>query len=121
MKRFRALAAAVLLTGAVISISAQNAAPSRVPGIDTTGMDRSVRPQDDFFRFVNGAWADKTAIPPDRSTYGTFIVLRERAREAVRGILEAEAATAAAPGSMSQKVGGFYKSFTDAARIEALG
>ena len=48
-------------------------------------------------------------------------MLRERAQEAVRGILEAEAIKPASPGSMGQKVGSFYKSFTDEARIEALG
>jgi predicted metalloendopeptidase len=84
-------------------------------------MDRSVRPQDDFFRFVNGAWADKTPIPADRPSYGTIAILRERSEEAVRSILEAEAIKPAAPGSIGQKVGGFYKSFIDAERIEALG
>ncbi len=121
MKPSRALILAFLLTVAVISMSAQNGAPPRVPGVDTAGMDRSVRPQDDFFRFVNGAWADKTPIPADRPSYGTIAILRERSEEAVRGILEAEAIKPAAPGSIGQKVGGFYKSFTDAARIEALG
>src|SRR5262245_36515317 len=110
---------------ATLSPSAQKAAPApappRVPGIDTTGMDRSVRPQDDFFRFVNGAWVDKTAIPPDRSNYGTFAILTERAQEAVHGILEAEAITPASAGSLSQKIGAFYKSFMDEARIEARG
>jgi putative endopeptidase len=106
---------------AAIALSAQSGAPPRVPGLDTASMDRSVRPQDDFFRFVNGAWADKTPIPGDRSNYGTFAILGDRAQEAVRGILEAEAIKPAAPGSMGQKIGGFYKSFTDEARIESLG
>ena len=121
MKPSRALIVAFLLTVAVIAISAQTGSPPRVPGVDTAGMDRSVRPQDDFFRFVNGAWADKTPIPADRPSYGTIAILRERSEEAVRGILEAEAIKPAAPGSIGQKVGGFYKSFIDDARIEALG
>src|SRR3979411_519581 len=109
MKLSRALTLAFLLTVAVISVSAQDGGPPRVPGIDTAGMDRSVRPQDDFFRFVNGAWVDKTPIPADRSNYGTISRLRERAQEAIRDILEAEAMTPAAPGSIGQKIGGFYK------------
>ena len=63
---------ALSLVALVASSSAQSGAPPRVPGIDTAGMDRSVRPQDDFCRFVNGLWADKTPIPADRSNYGTF-------------------------------------------------
>ena len=121
MKSPRTLLIAAGFVAAVITASAQNAAPPRVPGIDTASMDRSVRPQDDFFRFVNGAWVDKTPIPADRSNYGTFAELNERAQEAVRGILEAEAIKPAAPGSTEQKVGGFYKSFIDEARIESLG
>jgi putative endopeptidase len=104
-----------------VSVSAQTSAPPRVPGLDTTGMDRSVRPQDDFFRFVNGTWVDKTAIPPDRSNYGSFAMLTERAQEALRGILEGEGMTSNPPGSIGQKVGGFYKSFMDEARIDARG
>src|SRR6266508_1854402 len=113
--------AALICLAATLATSAQNARTTAVPGIDTSGMDRSVRPQDDFFRFVNGAWVDRTPIPPDRSNYGTFAMLGERSLEAVRGILEAEAIKPAAPGSMDQKIGGFYKSFTDEAGIEARG
>src|SRR4029077_9411590 len=98
MRRSRALIVAFLLTVAVIAISAQSGAPPRVPGIDTAGMDRSVRPQDDFFRFVNGTWADTTPIPADRPNYGVLAMLGERAQEAVRGILEAEAVKPALPG-----------------------
>jgi len=84
-------------------------------------MDRSVRPQDDFFRFVNGAWADRTPIPSDMSSYGTFAILRDEASAAVRAIIEGAVAEKAAPGTMTQKVGGFYASFMDTARIESLG
>src|SRR6476620_7905163 len=109
MKSARAFTIVCIAAAALVSAAAQNTAPARVPGLDTTGMDRSVRPQDDFFRFVNGAWVDKTAIPPDRSSYGSFAILTERAQEALHGILEAEAIKPAAPGSIGQKVGGFYK------------
>ena len=121
MKSSRAFTIVCIAAAAIVSVSAQNAAPPRVPGVDTTGMDRSVRPQDDFFRFVNGTWVDKTPIPADRSNYGSFAMLRERAQEAVRGILEGEAMKRIRAGSIGQKVGGFYKSFMDEARIEARG
>ena len=120
MKASIAIAALTLSVAATV-VSAQNAAPPRVPGIDTLGMDRSVRPQDDFYRFVNGAWDDKMPIPPDRSNYGALVEVGERAQEAVRGILEAEAIKPQAPGSIGQKVGGYYKSFNDEATIERLG
>jgi putative endopeptidase len=117
LKRF--FLAALVTTAATIT-GAQERAP-QVPGIDTAGMDLSVRPQDDFFRYVNGKWADNTPIPADQSGYGSFAMLRERAQERVRVIIEDEARTGAAPGSISQKVGDFYKSYMDESRIESLG
>jgi putative endopeptidase len=117
------LAGRFLLASTLIATVAVTTAQDkpRVPGIDTSGMDLSVRPQDDFFRYVNGRWVDTTPIPADLSSYGTFAMLRERSQEAVRGIIEAEGRAQAAPGSNSQKVGDLYKSFMDEAKIEALG
>ena len=89
---------ALLVTTATAVAVAQDRVP-HVPGIDTAGMDLSVRPQDDFFRYVNGKWADNTPIPADQSGYGSFAMLRERAQERVRAIIEDEARAAAAPGS----------------------
>src|SRR5262245_20433066 len=106
---------------AVAVTSAQDRPLPRVPGIDTSGMDLSVRPQDDFFGYVNGKWVDSTPIPADRSSYGTFAMLSERTQLAVREIVEGEAKTGGAPGSNSQKVGDLYKSFMDESRVESLG
>src|SRR5215216_2472179 len=69
-------------------------------GIDVTGMDRTVRPQDDFFRFVNGGWADRTTIPADKSTYGTIVMVIDKAANEVRALIEETAAKRQAPGSV---------------------
>jgi putative endopeptidase len=57
-------------------------------GVDLTGMDTSVEPGDDFFRYVNGAWADRTTIPADRTTYGVSALLRELSERQVRAIID---------------------------------
>ncbi|MCW8998197.1 MAG: peptidase M13, partial [Kangiellaceae bacterium] len=57
-------------------------------GITLENMDTKVRPQDDFYRYVNGAWLDKTEIPTDKSTYGSFTALRDKSREDVKIIIE---------------------------------
>jgi predicted metalloendopeptidase len=118
MTRARLVFASVLI--ASVALTAQDRVP-QVPGVDVSGMDLSVRPQDDFFRYVNGKWSDNTPIPADQSGYGTFAILRERAQERVRTIIEEEGRKQSAPGSTSQKVGDLYKSYMDDARIEALG
>ncbi len=121
MRFTRSLLLSGAIAAAVAVTSAQDKPVPRVPGIDVTGMDLSARPQDDFFRYVNGKWLDNTPIPPDRSSYGTFAMLSERTQLAVREIVEGEARGPAAPGSNSQKVGDLYKSFMEEARIETLG
>ncbi|MBW8768450.1 MAG: M13 family metallopeptidase, partial [Gemmatimonadetes bacterium] len=88
---------------------------------DTTNFDRSIRPQDDLFRFVNGVWLKRTPIPSDAPRWGTFDELDERSREAMRTILDDAARSSAPAGSEERKVGDFYASFLDSARIESLG
>ncbi|HEX6588339.1 MAG TPA: M13 family metallopeptidase [Longimicrobiales bacterium] len=91
-------------------------------GVDQAAMDRSVRPQDDFYRFVNGTWLETTEIPADRSNHGTFSELADRAEIALRAIVEEAAADRSAPaGSERAKIGALYRSFMDTARIESLG
>lgn len=57
-------------------------------GINTNHMDKSVRPADDFFRFVNGKWLDNTEIPADRTRWGSFDELRKKTDEDVMLILK---------------------------------
>ncbi|GAC1651509.1 MAG: M13 family metallopeptidase [Gemmatimonadaceae bacterium] len=90
-------------------------------GIDTASFDHSVRPQDDFFRFVNGGWINRTAIPQDASSWGAFNELRETSRTALHSILDDDGVANAAPGSERRKVGDLYASFMDSARVERLG
>jgi len=96
--------------------------PALVSGIDLTNLDRSVRPQDDLFRYVNGTWLKTTEIPADKSNYGTFTRLADEAEKQLRVIIE-ESSTRAdrQPGTDEQKVGDLYNSFMDEARIEELG
>ena len=91
-------------------------------GIDEANFDKTVRPQDDLFRAVNGAWLAKTEIPADRSDYGVFGILAEKAETDLREIIEnCAAAKDNVPGSERQKVGDLYASFMDEARAEELG
>ncbi len=97
-------------------------APALKSGLDLAGFDRSVRPRDDLYRFVNGTWLANTAIPPDRSNYGSFTILDDQAQEEVRQLIVAASETKThKPGSDEQKVGDFYLAYMDAGRIERLG
>lgn len=89
------------------------------PGIDPSTLSKTVRPQDDLYRYMNGTWIDQTEIPSDQALTGSFIILRDNSEEAVRDILE-EAAANPKPG-VSQKIGDMYGSFLDEARADELG
>jgi putative endopeptidase len=89
-------------------------------GLDIAGMDRSVAPGDDFFRYANGAWLKAAVIPPDRSAWGPDEALTDLTAERTAGLIR-EAAASAAPGSEARKIGDYYTSFMDEAAIERLG
>jgi len=84
-------------------------------GFDEAGMDKSVAPGDDFYDYANGTWAKTTAIPADKSNYGAFNVLDDKAREATDGILKDAAK------DPSSKIGIAYTTYLDTAGIEGKG
>jgi len=90
-------------------------------GIDLQMFDSSVRIQDDLFRHVNGTWLDKTAIPSDKSNYGSFTALADISQKRIRKIIESAAANENEAGSDADKVGKFYQSFMNTQLIEDLG
>lgn len=93
-----------------------------VSGIALANMDKTVRPQDDFYRYVNGTWLDNTEIPADKSTYGSFTALRDKSREDVKAIIEETAKLEnVEKGSDAQKVGDLYRSYMNVDKLNELG
>ena len=90
-------------------------------GVDQSAIDTSVAPGDDFFHYANGAWLKRTEIPADRSTYGTWSVLFDRAQQRTRELLEKAAAGSAPAGSDERKIGDYYATSLDEQAIEKKG
>lgn len=90
-------------------------------GIYLEHMDTSVKPGDDFFRYVNGKWYDETEIPADKASYGGFGKLRDESQEKVLAIINASAEGDFADGTDEQKVGDLYNSYMDMEKRNALG
>jgi putative endopeptidase len=89
-------------------------------GFGQTGQDLKTAPGNDFFRYVNGSWIDRTIIPDDKS----LISLRQLMTDTIimrLNLLFEEISSKQDDGSIAFKVGAFYKSFMDADRIESLG
>jgi putative endopeptidase len=128
MKRLLILVVITALTGVAgcsresSTSGASSESKPLVSGIDLTSVDKDVRPQDDLFHHVNGAWLKKTEIPADKSSYGSFDMLFDKAQADLRTIVE-DAAKAAnkTAGSEAQKIGDFYESFMNETRVNEIG
>ena len=90
-------------------------------GIDLTHIDRSVSACDDFFRFANGKWLERTEIPAEESVWGGFHEIRDRNFEVLRTIAEEAARVDAPAGTVTQKVGDWWTTGMDEAAIEKAG
>ena len=109
-------AAVALVGGASVAQTDPSAKPTYGSyGFDSAGMDKSVKPGDDFYDYANGTWAKNTPIPADKSNYGAFNTLDDLSRERTRGILEA------AQADPDSKIGNAYASYLDAATVEKKG
>jgi putative endopeptidase len=88
-------------------------------GLALDELSAEIRPQDDLFRHVNGAWLDRTEIPDDKARWGSFHLIAEQAEKDVHAIVEET--RDAEPGTESRKIGDLYASFMDTERIAELG
>jgi len=85
-------------------------------------MDLTVNPGDDFYRYANGNWIKNNQIPDDRSSFGSFDIVRKETDKNVRTLLEEVAKnTTAEKGSVTQKIRDFYVTGMDTAKIESEG
>ncbi|MEL4358245.1 M13-type metalloendopeptidase [Luteococcus sp. H154] len=93
-----------------------------MPALDSSRIDPAIRPQDDLFRHVNGAWLAQAPIDPDKPSAGSFVDLTEKSRRAVREIIEELAARPGVekPVEEADKVATLYRDFLDTDAIEAL-
>lgn len=82
-------------------------------GIDPSTLSDTVRPQDDFFRYVNGPWLKTHQIPDDRAADGAFYALHDQAEKQVRAIIEES--------PREELTGALYASFMDTDKVDALG
>src|SRR5579871_4871735 len=126
-----ALLAAVLLTAcdkAADKSAGAGEAPAPPPkaalgawGVDLSHVDVSVKPGDDFFRYVNGKWLASFKMPADKSSFGSFDQLGDKSDEDVRGILEDLEKTPQTPGATPAKVADLYAAWMDEEGVEKRG
>lgn len=101
------------------SASVHAADTPKAASADTSGMDTSVRPGDDFNLYANGGWIKTAVMPDDKSDIGIFDLLAEDADAKVKKLIEQS--SSAAPGSAQRKVGDYYNAYLNTDAIDKLG
>ncbi|WP_292010683.1 M13 family metallopeptidase [Chryseobacterium sp.] len=104
-----------------VTTTAQSKEEVKEEGINLSYMDKSVRPQDDFFSYVNGNWVKTTQIPSDKASWGSFNALRENVDDASLDILNKILSEKYTEGSEGQKIQNLYASFMDVSKRNADG
>jgi putative endopeptidase len=119
-RSFLLLPRVMAIVFAFVVLLAAAGAPAS-PNANEDGMDSSIKPGDDFYRYANGSWLAKATIPAGQTSYGVGAMLTERTSQRVRNLIQEAAAAHPVKGSIAQKVGDYYASFMDETSIEAKG
>ena len=88
--------------------------------LETANMDRAVRPQDDFYRHVNGTWLATHEIPADRPMDGAFHALRDASEKYARAIAQ-DAAAGILDDVDAQRIATLWTQFLDEDAIDEAG
>lgn len=119
---YASIGALLLLAEAVLTAHSEPAAPAMANwGVDPAGISRTVRPGDDFYRYVNEGWL-KIAKPPEGVPYiDSFVEVYLATEQRIAGIIAMARESTDEPGSPEQMIGDFHRSHTDMERRNALG
>ena len=118
----------LLMTGCTTPAENKNNTPLIIQetvlasGIEKANIDYTIRPQDNFYRYVNGNWLTSHDIPGDKTAIGSFYDLRDKADNDVKAIIEELAVTTnLIEGSDEQKVADIFRSYMDIKTRNSLG
>lgn len=112
-----------MLFASIVIVAMSNKEPeseSKNP-VSDVNLDKSIKPQEDFYAFANGGWMKSHPIPKEEASFSVFNQLRDETKENVRVIIENVAKAKHQPGTPAQKVGDFYSSAMDIETINKKG
>src|SRR5262249_34776088 len=113
-----------LLVGgaALVTVQGQEAQRFGTWGVDLSARDLSVKPGDNFFRYVNRTCAKGPPPPPHRASIGGFVDLQTPSERPLRPTVDdLRPRPDARLSPEERKLRDFYNSFVDTAAIEAKG
>ncbi|MEO6688635.1 MAG: M13 family metallopeptidase N-terminal domain-containing protein, partial [Dokdonella sp.] len=118
--RWMVMAAALCGTTAWAADGAKTGT-ARPAGVDLAGMDRTIKPGDDFDGYANGGWRKVTEIPADRSSTGVFFQVFQKAEQRNAQLIRDAGAAKPAAGSNARRIADYYSAYMDEAGIENAG
>jgi putative endopeptidase len=107
-----------LLAPSLLALATVMLLAADAPGLDVAGMDKTVKPGDNFFAYANDGWDKTTEIPADRSSWGTGGQLTELTDKRTAELIQT---AGKAKGAEAQKIAAYYAAYMDEAGIEAKG
>lgn len=110
-------------TGLIIALSLSSCkqADNLPADINMANFDTTVKPQQNFYEYVNGNWLKNNPIPPDQSSWGSFNILYYHVLDQLKTLLDSASTQKAEPGSMEQKLGDYYALAVDSAKATKEG
>jgi putative endopeptidase len=105
----------------VLLLAACQSKPETVATTDISGIDSLIKPENNFFMYVNRIWYDSAQIPPSQSGVGAYMFMNYPQRLRLQGILDSVSRANNTAGSIEQKLGDFYASGMDTTTINQLG
>ena len=106
----------IILFISLLAIASCEKMPEK-PFIEISGIDNSIKPGDNFFRYVNAKWYDTVSIPNTQAGVGAYMFMNYPQRLRLQGILDSVSQSQNPEGSIAQKVGDFYASGMDTSTI----
>ncbi|ACY22891.1 Endothelin-converting enzyme 1 [Gordonia bronchialis DSM 43247] len=113
------LAAGAVPIAVALAGCESESAPKPLAGPDLSGLDPTIRPQDDLYRNVNGTWLRTFQLPPDKSYYGTFSEVSDRVQQQLRTVIDD--IHDPEPGTDAQQICDLYDARLDEATLDRLG
>ncbi|MXP26316.1 M13 family peptidase [Altererythrobacter indicus] len=90
-------------------------------GFDPASLDKSVKPGNDFFDYVNGKWVRNNPIPPEYTRFGAFNLLGEKSTADVKAVVDDLIASNPAPGTDERRIVDAYEAYFNTDAINAAG
>lgn len=110
----------LLSSMAFVSIAASSAQPDEILASDLSEyIDKNTRPQDNFYRHVNGQWLETIVIPEDKALYGTLIAMNDENDTKLESLINSLSQASDDPDE--KKLLALYQSFMNTAAIEKVG